>query len=250
MTTQLFTFQNRTLKAHYIDGQIWFESADIAKALGYSYQRSIAGLYANYKSEFAEGMSLITESMTNGINNSLRKIKTRIFSLRGVHLIAMFARTPAAEEFRKWVLDLIDKEIATPTKRRGPYAKKHADLPAGVYHCQSKYNPYRATAWDGKTSVHVGSYPTVDDAVRAINHFHKTGVVQRLQAKRLTQSIEVTPLLNIKSAYPVDKTDFVNHLKTILEAAQLLSCYEYGKELAWDLVAFSQEEAQRFTQPA
>lgn len=36
----------------------------------------------------------------------------RIFSLRGAHLIAMFSRTALAKEFRRWVLDVLDKEIA------------------------------------------------------------------------------------------------------------------------------------------
>lgn len=41
------------------------------------------------------------------------KRAVRIFSLRGAHLIAMFARTKIAKEFRKWVLNILDKEIAT-----------------------------------------------------------------------------------------------------------------------------------------
>ncbi|ACQ68700.1 hypothetical protein BJP41_09070 [Candidatus Williamhamiltonella defendens] len=59
-------------------------------------------------------MSLVIDSVTNGINNSLRKIETRIFSLRGAHLIAMFAHTPVAKEFRKWCLDILDKEVSVP----------------------------------------------------------------------------------------------------------------------------------------
>ncbi len=34
-----------------------------------------------------------------------------IFSLRGAHLIAMFSRTAVAIEFRRWVLDVLDKEV-------------------------------------------------------------------------------------------------------------------------------------------
>ncbi|CAM6492057.1 hypothetical protein ENINCK372B1_16190 [Enterobacter intestinihominis] len=37
----------------------------------------------------------------------------RVFSLRGAHLIGMFARTPKAKEFRRWVLDVLDREVAT-----------------------------------------------------------------------------------------------------------------------------------------
>ncbi|ATW34409.1 MULTISPECIES: BRO-N domain-containing protein [Candidatus Williamhamiltonella] len=59
-------------------------------------------------------MSLVIDSVTNGINNSLRKIETRIFSLCGAHLIAMFSNTPVAKEFRKWGLDILDKEVGVP----------------------------------------------------------------------------------------------------------------------------------------
>lgn len=31
--------------------------------------------------------------------------ETRIFSLRGAHLLAMFARTEIAKQFRKWILN-------------------------------------------------------------------------------------------------------------------------------------------------
>lgn len=37
----------------------------------------------------------------------------RIFSLRGAHLIAMFSKTAIAKQFRKWVLDVLDREVVT-----------------------------------------------------------------------------------------------------------------------------------------
>ncbi|MDF7193662.1 hypothetical protein NFG05_19135, partial [Proteus mirabilis] len=39
----------------------------------------------------------VTETMTNGINNNLRKKKVRIFSVRGAHLIGMLANTDVAK---------------------------------------------------------------------------------------------------------------------------------------------------------
>lgn len=38
--------------------------------------------------------------------------ETRVFSLRGAHMVAMFARTPVAKEFRHWVLDILDREVS------------------------------------------------------------------------------------------------------------------------------------------
>lgn len=57
-------------------------------------------------------MSMVIKMMTNGINNNLREKSVRVFSLRGCHLIAMFATTDKAKEFRRWVLDILDREVA------------------------------------------------------------------------------------------------------------------------------------------
>ena len=56
--------------------------------------------------------------LTTTNNNVNLQTSTRIFSLRGCHLIAMFARTAIAKEFRKWVLDVLDKEIGEPVQIR------------------------------------------------------------------------------------------------------------------------------------
>ncbi|MEG6446655.1 P22AR C-terminal domain-containing protein [Enterobacter cloacae] len=101
---------------------IWLTSADIAKALGYKSTKSISNLFAQYEDEFSQGMTMVIESVTNGINGSSRRMKVRVFSLRGAHLIAMFARTPVAKEFRRWVLDVLDREVA-----QSPVAKQFTD---------------------------------------------------------------------------------------------------------------------------
>ncbi len=92
---------------------IWLTSGDVAKALGYKSTKSISNLFSQYEDEFSQGMTMVIESVTNGINGSSRRMKVRVFSLRGAHLIAMFARTPVAKEFRRWVLDILDREVAT-----------------------------------------------------------------------------------------------------------------------------------------
>lgn len=102
------TFNNQAIEVFRQDDQIWLTSSELARALGYKSTKSITNLYNANADEFTDGMTLVTESMTNGINNSLREITVRIFSLRGCHLIAMFARTAVAKEFRKWVLDILD----------------------------------------------------------------------------------------------------------------------------------------------
>lgn len=87
---------------------VWFTSADLAKALEYSNSRAVTMIYNKYADEFSCGMSQVLEVSTSG---NYRK-KVRVFSLRGAHLIAMFARTSVAKEFRRWVLDILDREVA------------------------------------------------------------------------------------------------------------------------------------------
>lgn len=102
---------------------VWFTSADLAKALEYSNSRAVTMIFNKYADEFTSGMSQVIESVTSADDaevldlstskstKNLKK-KVRVFSLRGAHLIAMFARTDVAKEFRRWVLDILDREVA------------------------------------------------------------------------------------------------------------------------------------------
>ncbi|ELP0295586.1 hypothetical protein RZL42_003319 [Klebsiella michiganensis] len=117
-----FNFHGVTLNPVENVTGVWLTSADIAKALGYKSTKSISNLFAQYEDEFSQGMTMVIESVTNGINGSTRRMKVRVFSLRGAHLIAMFARTPVAKEFRRWVLDILDREVA-----HSPIAKQFTD---------------------------------------------------------------------------------------------------------------------------
>ena len=109
MTT--LTFQNTTLSVINQNNQIWLTTKEIGKGLGYrNPSADIANLYDRNADEFTAEMTALVEMQTAG---GIQKV--RIFSLRGAHLIAMFARTKIAKEFRKWVLDVLDKEVRKTT---------------------------------------------------------------------------------------------------------------------------------------
>ena len=93
------------------DEQIWITSSELARALGYAREDSVSRIYDRNSDEFNSQMTLTVKLTVNGINESMREKETRIFNLRGCHLITFFARTPVAKEFRKWVLDVLDKEV-------------------------------------------------------------------------------------------------------------------------------------------
>ena len=91
------------------NNQPWVRSPQIGEALGYTKGSiSIAKLYESHADEFNDTMTAVITLPTEGGPQD-----TRIFSLRGCHLLAMFARTPVAKAFRKWVLDVLDMLAAS-----------------------------------------------------------------------------------------------------------------------------------------
>lgn len=108
------TFQSTTFDIVDRNGAPWLKSQQIAEALGYADERSINRIYARNAGEF-------TEAMTTGVKLTTvtGEKETRIFSLRGAHLLAMFARTEVAKDFRVWVLDILDHHVEAqrPPKR-------------------------------------------------------------------------------------------------------------------------------------
>ena len=109
MTT--LTFQNTNLSVINQRNQTFLTANDLGLALEYaSPLQAILKIYDRNADEFTAEMTALVEMPTAG---GIQKV--RIFSLRGAHLIAMFARTKIAKEFRKWVLDVLDKEVRKST---------------------------------------------------------------------------------------------------------------------------------------
>ena len=91
-----------------IHGQPWLRSFQIGSALGYKNPSSdMAKLYDRNADEFTDSMTQVIELPTAG-----GKQQVRVFSLRGCHLLGMLARTKVAKEFRRWVLDVLEKEVS------------------------------------------------------------------------------------------------------------------------------------------
>ena len=106
-------------------GQLWLTAAQIAQALGYASDDAVSRIYRRNSDEFTSGMTTtvkltvvgtesahaVSEKVNLTVSGNLQR-EVRIFSLRGAHLIAMFSRTALAKEFRRWVLDVLDRETA------------------------------------------------------------------------------------------------------------------------------------------
>ena len=111
MTASL-CFNDFTFSPVTHQNSLWIRAVELARALGYSGEEMVSRLYRRNADEFTPDMTQLIEIVAEGQNGLPRKLssgRARIFSLRGCHLLAMFARTPVAKAFRKWVLDVIEQ---------------------------------------------------------------------------------------------------------------------------------------------
>lgn len=106
------TFNGVTLSPVTHQNSLWIRSAELARALGYADESSVGRIYQRNADEFSSDMTQLIE-IPDSVNLT---VPTRIFSLRGCHLVAMFSRTKVAKDFRKWVLNVLDN-LTMPERR-------------------------------------------------------------------------------------------------------------------------------------
>jgi prophage antirepressor-like protein len=116
MTCTSLVFQNTSFDIIDQSGRPWLKGLQIANALGFKNPSSdIANLFDRNRDEFTDSMTALIKlpdlDLQTASAGQIRE--TRIFSLRGCHLLAMLSRTKVAKEFRKWVLDILDRESAS-----------------------------------------------------------------------------------------------------------------------------------------
>lgn len=108
MTSLALSFNEVNFTPVQQDNQAWITSRELGQALGYSREDAVNKIFERNSDEF-------TGSMTRNVKLTLQgqAREVRVFSLRGCHLIAMLSRTAIAKQFRKWVLDVLDREVVT-----------------------------------------------------------------------------------------------------------------------------------------
>lgn len=111
MASLALTFHETTFNIVECDQQAWITSRELGQALGYARDDAVNKIYERNLDEFSYHMSRNVKMTLQG-----QQREVRVFSLRGCHLIAMFAKTAVAKEFRKWVLDILDREVQPKTK--------------------------------------------------------------------------------------------------------------------------------------
>lgn len=121
------TFQTVAFSVIDHKGQTWLTMRDITAAL-YSdpeggdtsvtpdAERAVRRVFSRHASEFTADMTALVKvpshSPRSGVHAQRRAV--RIFSLRGAYLLGMLVRTPKAEAFRRWVLDVLEGVTRAP----------------------------------------------------------------------------------------------------------------------------------------
>lgn len=106
MTSLSLSFRDTTLDVIMHHQKPWISSRQLGQMLGYAREDVVNKVFERKADEFSSGMTCNVKMTLQGQTREIR-----VFSLRGCHLIAMFAKTPIAKEFRKWVLDVLENEI-------------------------------------------------------------------------------------------------------------------------------------------
>jgi len=109
------SFNGQTFSVVEHGGQPCLTLAEIARALygqggtqtATPFETRVRDLYRRHAGEFTSSMTALVKMKTPGGEQDVR-----VFSLRGAHLLGMFARTERAKAFRRWVLDVLDERAA------------------------------------------------------------------------------------------------------------------------------------------
>ena len=169
------SFRNVNFDITDIHGQPWLRSPQIAEALGYAQANRISDLYNRNADEFTDSMTQVIELPTAG-----GKQQVRVFSLRGCHLLGMLARTKVAKEFRRWVLDVLEKEVSG-----SPSPKTTADERTGLRQAVS--------ALVGKCGIDYGS------AYNMVHQRFGVAAIEDIPADKLNDAVQYVHTLNLHS---------------------------------------------------
>lgn len=95
-------FEEKEIELITVDGVPMMTLAQIGRALEASCKTNLSKLYTAHADEF-------TEEMTRIVKHG--RTRVRVFNREGAWLIGMFARTPKAAAFRKWVLTALAAHV-------------------------------------------------------------------------------------------------------------------------------------------
>lgn len=102
MTNSIVKFENQDIELLDIDGVPMMTCRQIDDALEMATRNGTSTLYTRHADEFTPEMTRIVKQ---------GRTQVRVFNREGAWLIGMFARTPKAAAFRKWVLAALAEHV-------------------------------------------------------------------------------------------------------------------------------------------
>ncbi len=202
--SQALSFQSVVFDVIQQNQQPWVRGIQIGYALGYPNPRqSIAKLYDSHADEFTAAMTAVVTLPTEGGPQ-----ETRIFSLRGCHLLAMFARTPVAKQFRRWVLDVLDRLAEEERARIAEDVTPSASRPSRRTDPERKALTAIINTWVGMAPVHYASARAQVNAHFGVASVDALTVAQVKEAIRYVQGkIDALPPAPALPAAPLPEAE-------------------------------------------
>lgn len=227
------TFNDVTLSPISHQNNLWIRAVELAHALGYAQENSVSRIYRSNSDEFTPDMTQVIE-IFDGADSAL-STKARIFSLRGCHLVAMFARTPVAKAFRRWVLDVLDRldaeqHAASPSPTPDDFTGTLSPL-------SKRTDPERKqltaiiNTWVGMAPIHYASARAQVNAHFGVTGVDKLTVEQVKEAIRWVQAkIDALPAPATAAALPASPSspadEVEDHLAAIREHIRQIHRHE------------------------
>lgn len=207
------------------DGHPWVTARQLAQALGYAREDSVLKIYERNKDEFSSMMSA-TVKMTVGIT----EVMVRIFSMRGCWLVSMLSRTPVAKQFRRWVLDVLDKLAEEERARLAEDVTPSDSRPSRRTDPERKALTAIINTWVGMAPVHYASARAQVNAHFGVASVDALTVAQVKEAIKYVQdridALPPAPALpanqdKVPSPMKADRKEAMERIKRLSEQARI-----------------------------
>lgn len=114
LSTHLASFHGYPIEIIDHNNQPWLTGEQVGLAIGVKHaRRSINNLYNRHADEFTAEMTCVIDMVTQGQTRQIR-----IFSSRGAWMLAMWAQTERAKQFRQWVLDVLEQHTQSNEEKK------------------------------------------------------------------------------------------------------------------------------------
>lgn len=188
----IVAFNNQNIELIRHNGQLYMSGAQIGRVIELSQSDGVAKIYNRHQDEFINDM---TTTIRQG------RSTVRIFNREGAWLIGMFARTPKAAEFRRWVLKVLGNTVDNVYPCGMDSRVKHGNDNREVKHGNDYDKPVEVVAHTRSLPSGKKEIVLSEKAKAEIGGIVKNCLAAALEAKRPEMSGS-SPNMTIEKASP------------------------------------------------